>query len=167
MSKILIADLMQDSGVGFGTSGARGLVADMTDRVCYAYASAFLQYLSPQLDYQNPRVAIAGDLRPSTTRILFAVSQAASDMSIEPLNCGLIPSPAVALFGIQHKIPSVMFTGSHIPDDRNGIKFNTALGEISKDDETGLRANNIEINEELFDSTVIFRQDATLPQQDK
>jgi phosphomannomutase len=29
-----------DSGVKFGTSGARGRVLDMTDRVCYAYALA-------------------------------------------------------------------------------------------------------------------------------
>jgi glutamate-1-semialdehyde aminotransferase len=37
--------LMSESGVAFGTSGARGLVADMTDRVCYAYTAGFLQYL--------------------------------------------------------------------------------------------------------------------------
>jgi len=40
-----IAALMADSGVGFGTSGARGLAEAMTDRVCYAYAAAFLAHL--------------------------------------------------------------------------------------------------------------------------
>ena len=40
-----IDDLMTESGVKFGTSGARGLAADMTDRVCYAYTAGFLRYL--------------------------------------------------------------------------------------------------------------------------
>ncbi len=42
---MLIDDLMAESGVGFGTSGARGLVEAMTDRVCYAYALGFVQYV--------------------------------------------------------------------------------------------------------------------------
>ena len=41
-----IAGLMEQSGVGFGTSGARGLAHAMTDRVCYAYTAAFLDYLT-------------------------------------------------------------------------------------------------------------------------
>lgn len=42
---ISIDDLMVQSGVKFGTSGARGLADDMTDRVCYAYTAAFIQHL--------------------------------------------------------------------------------------------------------------------------
>ncbi|MCB0384946.1 MAG: hypothetical protein KDD43_06105, partial [Bdellovibrionales bacterium] len=30
---------------------------------------------------------------------------------------------------------TIMVTGSHIPDDRNGIKFNLSDGEILKHDE--------------------------------
>ncbi|MBW1855694.1 MAG: hypothetical protein JRJ00_13605, partial [Deltaproteobacteria bacterium] len=40
-----VSDLMESSGVKFGTSGARVLVTAMTDEVCYAYTLAFLQYL--------------------------------------------------------------------------------------------------------------------------
>jgi len=40
-----ISDLMAISGVGFGTSGARGLADAMSDRVCYLYTLGFLQYL--------------------------------------------------------------------------------------------------------------------------
>ena len=45
-ASLRIADLMELSGVGFGTSGARGLAPAMTDRVCYAYTAGFLDYLS-------------------------------------------------------------------------------------------------------------------------
>jgi phosphomannomutase len=40
-------------------------------------------------------------------------------------------------------MPTMMVTGSHIPDDRNGIKFNLPSGEILKDDEEGIRAQDV------------------------
>ena len=135
-----IADLMERSGVKFGTSGARGLVEAMTDRVCYAYTRAFLQYLQG-LGQLKPssRVAVAGDLRLSTPRIMATVCLAVRDSGLHPVNCGFVPSPAVALYGLQRTIPAIMVTGSHIPDDRNGIKFNKASGEILKADEEGIK----------------------------
>ena len=36
-NRIFLEDIVKDSGVRFGTSGARGLVTAMTDRVCWAY----------------------------------------------------------------------------------------------------------------------------------
>ena len=35
-------------------------------------------------------------------------------------------------------MPSLMVTGSHIPDDRNGIKFHRTTGEVLKTDEAGI-----------------------------
>ena len=66
---IKIADLMQSSGVTFGTSGARGTVQAMTDPVCYAYTRAFLQAMEAEGVIQPAsEVVLAGDLRPSTPR---------------------------------------------------------------------------------------------------
>ncbi len=147
---MLIADLMAQSGVGFGTSGARGRVVDMTPEVCYAYTRGFLQHLEQAHGLvRGCQVAIAGDLRPSTQGIMAAVAKGCLDAGYQPLNCGFIPSPAVALYGIQNGIPSVMVTGSHIPDDRNGIKFNRVDGEVLKSDEAGIRAQDVEVPEKL------------------
>tara|TARA_R110002167_G_scaffold346792_4_gene557545 strand:+ start:1 stop:1188 length:1188 start_codon:yes stop_codon:yes gene_type:complete len=55
-------------------------------------------------------------------------------------------------------MPTIMVTGSHIPDDRNGIKFNTPLGEILKPDEDGVRAQQIAINDLLFDEQSQLKQ---------
>lgn len=148
---IRIADLMAVSGVKFGTSGARGLATDMTDRVCYAYVLAFLQYLEGGGELQRgSRVAIAGDFRPSSPRIMAAAALAVTDAGCVPVNCGFIPTPAVALYGINNGIPSLMMTGSHIPDDRNGIKFNKATGEILKRDEEGICAQQVVIPGDRF-----------------
>lgn len=150
--RLVIGDLMRQSGVGFGTSGARGLAEAMTDRVCYAYTVGFLQYLerTGQIHPGEP-VALAGDLRPSTGRILQACARATGDLGYSPMYCGRIPSPAVAAYGLSEGIASLMVTGSHIPDDRNGIKFNTPSGEVLKVDELGIREQEIALPTETFD----------------
>ncbi|MBC8206415.1 MAG: phosphomannomutase [Kiritimatiellales bacterium] len=145
---------MQSSGVKFGTSGARGLAVEMTDLVCYTYTKGFLQYLEQtgEISKNGETVAIAGDLRPSTQRIMTAVARAAADMGYTPLNCGYIPSPAVALYGIENRCPAIMVTGSHIPADRNGIKFNKASGEVLKTDEAGIVSQAVEVADGTLDS---------------
>lgn len=143
---ISVAELMIRSRVGFGTSGARGLVVDLSPPVCYVYTRGFLQYLASHCHFSPwTAVAIAGDLRPSTPAIMAAIAAAVEDAGYRPINCGFLPSPAVASFGIANGIPSLMVTGSHIPDDRNGVKFNTPAGEILKADEAGIQAQTVEV----------------------
>lgn len=132
--------LMDASGVKFGTSGARGLVSAMTDEICYAFTVAFLQHLGAG---PSTKVGIAGDRRASTNRIVRAVTRACLDFGSKPLDCGRIPTPAIALYGLDQHIPTIMVTGSHIPDDRNGIKFNKETGEILKHDEAAIRSQEI------------------------
>jgi len=164
-----IGDLMMESGVAFGTSGARGLAAEMTDRVCYAYTLGFLQYLSAR-GYlaAGGEVGIAGDYRPSTGRIMAGCARAVSDSGFRPRNFGRIPSPALAAYCIAHGIPSMMVTGSHIPDDRNGIKFNLPTGEILKQDEAGIREQAVTLPSTLFDAGGSFAHgtEPTLPPAD-
>jgi phosphomannomutase len=156
--EIKVQDLMTESGVKFGTSGARGLADDMTDYVCYAYTKGFLQYLETtgELDKRETEVAIAGDLRPSTDRIMLACRRAVNNMGYRPVNCGKIPSPAVALYGIVKGVPTIMVTGSHIPADRNGIKFNKSAGEILKDDEAGIREQIVVVEDSLCEDAKSF-----------
>ncbi len=157
---ISISELMVRSGVAFGTSGARGLATEMTDRVCYAYTKGFLQHLEGigELKRAGERVAVGGDFRPSSDRVMEAVCRAAEDMGYQPVNCGKVPSPAVALFGLENKIPAIMVTGSHIPDDRNGIKFNKPTGEVLKDDEKGMSSQVVELDDTMFNALGNFAQ---------
>ncbi len=137
---LTVAELMDNSGLAFGTSGARGLVTAMTDRVCHGYATGFLQFMMEEGAWQpGARVALAGDLRPSTPRILRACAQAVTDLGGVPVFCGLVPTPALAAWSFAQGIPALMVTGSHIPDDRNGIKFYRPQGEVLKADEAGIK----------------------------
>lgn len=136
----------------FGTSGLRGRVRDMTDREVYVNTRGFVRFL---LDggavAPGQVIALAEDLRsvdPSTgisssPRIARAVARAVRDAGLAVLHCGCISTPALAHFamhGAGRPIPGIMVTGSHIPADRNGIKFYGPQGEVLKEDENAILA---------------------------
>lgn len=130
----------------------------MSDVVCFAYTCAFLQHLGNIEQFVAGRtVAIAGDLRPSSPRILAACAAAIRYMDGQVAFCGFGPSPAVAAYGFERGIPSLMVTGSHIPDDCNGIKFNRINGEVLKPDELAVLAQTVVLSD-LFDAAGMFTE---------
>lgn len=159
---VAMQDVMKESGVAFGTSGARGLVSAMTDRVCYVYARSFIKYCEASYKCEHT-IAIAGDLRPSTERILKSLVQAGNDAGWKVVYCGRIPSPAIALYGLDKHLATIMVTGSHIPADRNGIKFNHPNGEITKADEQGIVSQSVDFDEALFDADGMLKAAPALP----
>lgn len=161
-----VGELMAESGVAFGTSGARGTVVAMTDRVCHGYTTGFLRYLATLGEFApGARVALAGDLRPSTPRILAACAQAVRDLGGVPIYCGLVPTPALALHAFAQGIPSLMVTGSHIPADRNGIKFYRPHGEVLKQDEAGMMTQPVAVEGRAFDARGTIEGGEPLPPQ--
>ncbi|MBM4202545.1 MAG: phosphomannomutase [Gammaproteobacteria bacterium] len=126
-------DIIQQGAASFGTSGVRALVSDLDDRLCMAYCAGFLEVIGG-----CSAVILGMDLRPSSPRIAAACTAAVQAAGREVIWCGALPTPALASFAIAAGMPSIMVTGSHIPFDRNGIKFYRAEGEISKADELAI-----------------------------
>jgi phosphomannomutase len=133
---INIKEIILNSNVAFGTSGARGLVTDFKPEVCAAFALVFIQVMQQSFTFK--RIAIAIDNRPSSPAIAQACIAAAKSSGIEVDYYGVIPTPALALTSMTDNIPAIMVTGSHIPFDRNGLKFYRPDGEISKADELAI-----------------------------
>jgi phosphomannomutase len=123
----------------FGTSGLRGLVTEMTDEVCAAHAAAFVRHLRAT-GSPVAAVLVGEDLRPSSPRIAAACRGAVRAEGATAVACGVVPTPALALEAARRGVPAIMVTGSHIPFDRNGLKFYRPDGEITKADEAGLLA---------------------------
>ncbi|PRD45987.1 phosphomannomutase [Phyllobacterium phragmitis] len=129
------------SGLKFGTSGLRGLVTELGDDVCRAYTIAFLKHLQSRHAVPADGLLLVGyDLRASSPRIAAACIGAAKAFGMRVENCGPLPTPALALRALSLKVPAIMVTGSHIPADRNGLKFYRPDGEIDKSDEAGILA---------------------------
>lgn len=117
----------------FGTSGLRGLSTDLTDVLCASYAAAFVSQHK-----HNGRLFVGRDRRDSSPRIAAAVARGAAGQGLDIVDCGVLPTPALAGAALAEGTLSIMVTGSHIPADRNGLKFYTSTGEFTKADEAPL-----------------------------
>lgn len=136
------SQVIADSGIQFGTSGARGLVEDFTLEVCAAFAHAFMATV--ETDFEFGKVAVAIDNRPSSYAMAQACIAAIQNRGYEVAYYGVIPTPALAYSAMQESIPCIMVTGSHIPFDRNGLKFYRPDGEITKADELSILNSDVE-----------------------
>src|ERR1700753_3929672 len=129
--------------LGFGTSGRRGKVVDLTQLEVYLNAQAELEYLQSLTPEEGGILRgdpfyFAYDLRPSAVEFVAAeqgrgelaqaIVAAIRDAGMQPVNLGALPTPALASFALARKKGSMMITGSHIPFDRNGYKTNSSRG---------------------------------------
>jgi phosphomannomutase len=133
---LISANVIKESGIQFGTSGARGLVTQFSADVCAAFTHAFIESMVKNFTFKQ--VAIAIDNRPSSPKMAQACAKALQQLGLEVIYYGVVPTPALAYVVMQDNIPCIMVTGSHIPFDRNGLKFYRPDGEISKADEQAI-----------------------------
>lgn len=160
--------------LAFGTSGLRDTVENLTDMEVYINTRGFIGFLKEKGELvAGGTVAVGGDLRPSTARIMSAVVKAILDAGFRANVVGTVPSPVLANYGIVKGFPSIMVTGSHIPADRNGIKFTKTSGEVLKTDEKYILRNVASAREEeyarsgeesIFDGKGMFKDPAKLPE---
>jgi phosphomannomutase len=149
----------------FGTSGRRGRLRDLTQMEIYICALGELEYLQ-SLDFAQGGIVkgddffYAYDLRPSSSefvpeeqgrgQIAQAIEHALRDAGMRPVNCGPIPTPALAYHALTRGKGSMMITGSHIPFDRNGYKTNTSRGELLKEHEAPVAAFVRRVRERVY-----------------
>lgn len=130
---------MTGTSLKFGTSGLRGLATELNGLPAYTYSMAFVKMLADKDSlHSGDKVFVGQDLRPSSAEIAAFTIGAIEDAGFEPVDCGVLPTPALSYFAISQSAPCIMITGSHIPDDRNGLKFYRRDGEIDKNDEAAI-----------------------------
>ncbi len=152
--------------LGFGTSGRRGKVVDLTQLEVYLNALAELEYLqslSPAEGgiQQGDPFYFAFDLRPSSSQFVSreqgrgelaqAIVAAIADAGMQAVNLGRIPTPALASFALSRTKGSIMVTGSHIPFDRNGYKTNSSRGELLKQQEAPINEQVKQVRKRLYE----------------
>ncbi len=137
---------MENKNYGFLKSGTdiRGIAikssshgVELTDKAVYDLACAFLYWLSEKLGKEKPKIALGNDVRISCDRIAAAVKKAASESGCPLVYCGECSTPSMFMllkksdFGCD---ASIMITASHLPYDRNGLKFFTQDGGLESGD---------------------------------
>ncbi|WP_229618467.1 phosphomannomutase [Vibrio parahaemolyticus] len=136
--------ILKESGVQFGTSGARGLVSEFSIDVCSAFTYSFIKTMKHSFSFG--KVAIAIDNRPSSYEMAQACAAAIEASGLAVNYYGIIPTPALAYMALQDQVPAIMVTGSHIPFDRNGLKFYRPDGEITKADEQSILSSQVDFS---------------------
>ena len=152
--------------LGFGTSGRRGKVVDLTQLEIYLNALAELEYLQslPLTEggiRRGEDFYFAYDLRPSSSEfvaqeegrgeIAQAIVKAITDAGMQAVNLGRIPTPALASFALSRNKGSIMVTGSHIPFERNGYKTNSSRGELLKQQEAPINEQVRQVRQRLYE----------------
>jgi phosphomannomutase len=109
----------------------------LTDEAVYAIVRSFVKWLSTKLNKPTLTIALGNDVRISAHRILTQTVNAIQDSGCNVIYTGLCSTPSLFMllknsnWGCD---ASIMITASHLPYDRNGLKFITPQGGLNGDD---------------------------------
>lgn len=109
----------------------------LTDEKVYAVMKAFCVWLKEKTGKDQLKVAVGNDSRISADRIKKQVVKAVEESGFTCIDCGLISTPAMFMTTIVPELNcdgSVQITASHLPYDRNGLKFFTKEGGLEGGD---------------------------------
>lgn len=125
---------------GIGSESDKGSV-NLTDEAVSLLAGAFAIWLKNKTKKESLRIAVGRDSRISGPRISDAVSNALSACGVKVLVLGLASTPAMFMTTVTPGFlydGAIMITASHLPWNRNGLKFFTNEGGLDKKDITKL-----------------------------
>ncbi|MBE7091808.1 MAG: phosphomannomutase/phosphoglucomutase [Clostridiales bacterium] len=112
---------------------------NLTDEVVYKIACGFAYWLQSVVNKEpkDIKVAVGNDSRISAQRIKTQVINGLKNAGFTVYDCGLISTPAMFMTNIVPGLNcdgSIQITASHLPYDRNGLKFFTKMGGCESKD---------------------------------
>lgn len=116
---------------------AVGNDANLTPAEAQVLGAAFAEWLRAAAGKKDIRVAVGRDSRVSGSALLAACAEGLADMGAAVLDCGLASTPAMFMATVYDETDAdgaVMITASHLPMNRNGLKFFTRKGGLEKED---------------------------------
>ncbi len=110
---------------------------ELTNEAVNDIVRAFLKWLSVKYDKTDLKIAVGNDVRISCDRIFAVIKRAVLESGCSLVYCGECSTPS--MFMLLKKSnwecdASIMITASHLPYDRNGLKFFTTEGGLDGED---------------------------------
>ncbi len=126
---------------GVASEGIAGQAINLTPEVVEKLAIAFVLWLNEKSEKtSNPlTIAIGRDSRISGPILMRAFMNGILSTGSNGIDCGISSTPAMYMSTIFEETKydgAVMLTASHLPFNRNGIKFFTPTGGLEKKDIT-------------------------------
>lgn len=122
---------------GVALEGIEGENVNFTPEVVETIAKAFVRWIIDATGNQHPAIAIGADCRLSGKDVRAAFIKGATSMGADMMDCGLASTPAMFMTTVSEQTKataSVMVTASHLPFNRNGLKFFTPEGGLDSKD---------------------------------
>ena len=122
---------------GVALEGIEGESVNLTNEVTTALAQAFVAWLGEKNGKTAQAIAVGSDSRLSSPTLRQAFADGAAAAGATVLNFGMASTPAMFMAIVDeqlHADGAVMVTASHLPWNRNGLKFFTAKGGLEKAD---------------------------------
>lgn len=135
---------------GIAIDGVEGEKVNLTVEAVNKIASGFVKFLSDKLGKKDLKIAIGHDSRITAEKIKIAAIKSLVANGAKVLDCGLASTPAMFMSIIypETKVDgAIMLTASHLPFNRNGMKFFTADGGLEKVDITKVLKNAANFSE--------------------
>lgn len=116
---------------------ATGENIDLTNEVIERIATGFITWISSQygLSPKEISVAIGHDSRISASRLKNVLINTIRAFGVQVYDCGLASTPAMFMsISVLKCTASIEITASHLPSDRNGLKFFIPEGSLESSD---------------------------------
>lgn len=122
---------------GVASEGVAGEKVNLTDEAVTSLSKAFYVWLQRRLKKETVRIAVGCDSRISAPRLSECVTAGVTACGGEVILTGLSSTPS--MFMLLHKASyacdgSVMLTASHLPFNKNGMKFFVKEGGLEGTD---------------------------------
>jgi phosphomannomutase len=121
---------------GVSLEGIAGEPVNLTSEVAEILAKSFVIWLKNK-GMNDISVAVGTDSRLSGPSLKTAFQKGLKKMGANVFDCGMASTPAMFMATVSKQInanASVMLTASHLPFNRNGMKFFTKTGGLDKSD---------------------------------
>ena len=122
---------------GVALEGIEGEHVNLTPEATEIIAQAFVKWIRTTTGENNIKIAIGTDCRLSGESLKTAFVNGAVEAGADVIDCGLASTPAMFMTTVSEPVKasaSVMVTASHLPFNRNGLKFFTPKGGLDKKD---------------------------------
>ncbi len=120
---------------GVALDGVAGEPITLTEDIARTLGYAFSKWLEKRAGTSQLKIAVGHDSRLSSDAIKTAVFQGLEKNGSAVFDCGLASTPAMFMSTVfeNHRYDgSIMLTASHLPFNRNGMKFFTREGGLGK-----------------------------------
>lgn len=124
---------------GVALEGVEGEIVNLTSEVIKKIGIAFAEWLGKQFPVNKGtlKIGIGMDSRLSGPDLKGSLCESLSSAKCTVYDCGLASTPAIFMSTIYDEFNfdgAIMLTASHLPFNRNGLKFFTKKGGLEKAD---------------------------------